>query len=130
MTEHGRPPHLPPVSEEMKAWSAALAGEIADWAQVATRSFFGLTALYRKDRIFALLPRTRGMETANSLAFRLESPSSATLIRVRNDSRVASTRMQKARWFTFEISSDADLHEALDWLALAYNEAAKKSKSR
>jgi hypothetical protein len=70
------------------------------------------------------------METANSLAFRLESPSSATLIRVRNDSRVASTRMQKARWFTFEISSDADLHEALDWLALAYNEAAKKSKSR
>jgi hypothetical protein len=130
MMEHGRRPHLPPVSEEMKAWSEALAGEITGWPQVSTRSFFGFTALFRKDRIFALLPRTRGMESANSLAFRLESPSSATLIRVGKDSRVASTRMQKARWFTFEISSDSDLHDALDWLAWAYDEAGKKSKSR
>jgi hypothetical protein len=40
---------------------------------VSTRAFFGFTALYRKERIFALLPRTRAMETANSLAFKLET---------------------------------------------------------
>ena len=58
-------PKLPPVSEQMKAWSSALGGEIGGWPQVSTRPFFGLTALYRKDRIFALLPRTRAIRTAN-----------------------------------------------------------------
>jgi hypothetical protein len=58
----------------MKVWSAALAGEVTDWPRVTTRAFFGLTALYRRDTIFAVLPRTRAMETANSLGIRLEEP--------------------------------------------------------
>src|SRR5437868_8945399 len=60
------------ISEEMKAWSAALAAEVGDWPEVSVRSFFGFTALYLGDRIFAALPRTRGIESANSLAFKLE----------------------------------------------------------
>jgi len=122
-------PKLPVVSEQMKAWSAALAGEISDWPQVASRSFFGLTALYRKDKIFALLPRTRGMDTANSLAFKIEGLSPALRARIERDARIGSTRMQKARWFTFKLSSDADLHEALDWLSRAYEAAGKTKKS-
>jgi len=35
--------------------------------------------------------------------------------------------MQKARWFTFELASSADLHDALDWVGRAH-EAAGKSK--
>jgi len=62
----------------MKAWSTALGREIVAWPHVSTRSFFGLTALYRKDRTFALLPRTRGMETSNSLAFKLDSPTQSS----------------------------------------------------
>jgi hypothetical protein len=37
---------LPPVSEQMKAWSAALTGELRDWPQITLKPFFGFTALY------------------------------------------------------------------------------------
>ena len=122
-------PKLPIISEEMKAWSAALAGEVGSWPQVSTRSFFGFTAFYRKDRIFALLPGTRGMATANSLAFKLQAPTAAVRVRLEKDSRIGSTDMQKTRWFTFELASDADLHDALGWLGRAYETAGKDKKS-
>jgi hypothetical protein len=121
-------PKLPPISEQMKAWTVALEAEIRDWPRVQSRPFFGFAALYRRDRIFALLPRTRGMETANSLAFKLESAGTRQLARLRQDPRAGSTQMQKARWFTFELAADADLHDALDWLARAYEAAGKASK--
>ena len=114
----------------MKAWSTALAGEVCTWPQVATRAFFGLTALYRKDQIFAVLPRTRGMETANSFGFKLESTPSSLRGRLVKDARIGSTRMQKARWFTFEVSSDADLHEGLEWLSKAFEAAGKSQKPK
>lgn len=114
------PAKLPPVSEQMKAWSAALAGEVTDWPKVTGRSFFGFTALYRGDRIFGVLPRTRGWGTGNCLAFKIENPTSVLRARLEKDPRIGSMEMQKARWFTFEIAFDADLHEAMDWLAHAY----------
>jgi hypothetical protein len=116
-------PRLPKVSEEMKAWSAALADEVRTWPNVTTRPMFGLTALYGRGKIFAVLPRTRGMDTPNSLAFKLESVGPRILARVRRDPRIAVTEMQKARWLRFEIGSDGDLHTALDWLSRAYEAA-------
>jgi hypothetical protein len=121
-------PKLPAISEEMKAWSA-LKAEIGDWPGVTPRSFFGFTALYRRARIFAALPRTRGMETPNSLAFKLQSPAPRLLARLRQDPRIGSTQMQKARWFTFELATAGDLHDALDWLARAYDAAGTASKA-
>ena len=118
-------PKFPAVSEQMKAWSAALADELNDWPQVTARSFFGFTALYRKEFIFAALPRTRAMETANSLVFKVENPSARLRSRLESDRRIGSMDMQRARWFTFEVSSDSDLHDALDWLGRAYDAAAK-----
>ena len=53
------------------------------------------------------------MQTANSLAFNIGSPKRNVRARLDKDPRVASTQMGKARWFTFELSSDADLHDAL-----------------
>src|ERR1035438_6983248 len=79
----------------MKAWSAALKAEIGDWPGVKVWSFFGFTALYRRGRIFALHPQTRGMETPNSLAFKLQSPAPRLLVRMRRDPRIGSTEMQK-----------------------------------
>jgi hypothetical protein len=122
-------PKLPIVSEQMKAWSAALASEIGEWPEIATRSFFGFTALYRKDRIFALLPRTRGMKTSNSMAFKFDTPAQRVRRLLEQDSRVGSTQMQNAHWFTFELSSDSDLHDALNWLGLAYAAAGKSKRS-
>jgi len=114
----------------MKAWCAALADDVRDWPQVATRSFFGFTALYRKDKMFAILPRTRGMETPDALAFRIDTPSAVNRARLGKDPRVGSAEIKKARWFAFELSSDADLHGALDWLGCAYEAASKSKKSR
>ena len=122
-------PKLPKVSEEVKAWSAALTDEAASWPHVSARPFFGFTALYRKNKMFAALPRSRAMETANSLAFKLEAKAPTVLTRLKQDGRIRiwSTSRQKPRWFAFELCSDGDLHDALDWLGLAY-EAADKRK--
>jgi hypothetical protein len=125
-----RRPKLSPISEAMQAWSAALKAEIGDWPEISLRSFFGLTALYRRDKIFALLPSTRAIETANSLAFRLESPAPRTLTRLRRNPRIGSIQMRKARWLTFELAADADQHDALDWLSQAYDAGGRVSKDK
>jgi len=82
--------------------------------------------------MFAALPRTRAWENANSLAFKLENHSSAVAARLKNDSRIRiwSRQIQEARWFTFELSSDADIHAALDWLGQAYDAATENKKIR
>jgi hypothetical protein len=82
--------------------------------------------------MFAALPRTRSIEGTNALAFKLEAPASTVSARLQKDSRIRlwSAQTQRARWFTFELSSDADLHDALDWLGRAYEWASKKTKSR
>jgi hypothetical protein len=112
----------------MKAWSAALAEETTGWPDVRRRSFFGFTALYRKDKIFAILPRTRAMGTPNSLAFKLESPAPQLSVRLEQDARVGTTQMRAARWSTFELTTVADMHDALNWLGHAYEESGKKKK--
>ena len=116
-------PKLPPVSEEMKAWSAALEAEVADWPRVSARAMFGFKALYRGKRIFAVLPRTRGMGTANSLAFKLEDAGPRVLAQLQKDSRIQMTTMQARRWFVFDVSSNRDLKDALEWLARGYEAA-------
>jgi hypothetical protein len=126
--KRGRRPMLPAISEQMKAWCAALAGEVAGWPQVTTRAFFGFTAVYRENAIFGILPRTRGMETANALAFRLDTPTAALRARLEKDLRIGSAEIKKARWFSFELSADSDLHDALAWLGRAY--AATRNPGR
>jgi hypothetical protein len=121
---------LPPISEQMKAWSAALAEEVSSWPQAKPRSFFGFTALYRGATMFAVLPRTRSMETANAVAFRLDAPTAKLRSILEKDQRITAFDKDKARWFALELSSDADLHDALEWLGKAYNAAASRKKSR
>ena len=68
------------------------------------------------------------METPSSLAFKLESPALRTVARLQQDTRVGATEMQKARWFAFELTTSADLRDALDWLGKAYEGAGKSKK--
>src|SRR5260370_23654392 len=65
-------PKLPPVSEEMRQWSAMLGQELGGWPHVTTRPMFGLLGFYRGRKIFAALPVTRGINTPNSLLFKIE----------------------------------------------------------
>ena len=117
-------PRLPNISEEMKAWSAALGAEVTTWPGVSTHPMFGLTAVYRARRIFAALPRTRCMDVHNSIAFKLESAGSRIRARAQRDPHISSFGMQNARWLSFEMNCDADLHPALQWLSHAYEAAA------
>jgi hypothetical protein len=121
---------LPTLSEQMKAWSTALAAEIREWPQVTQKSFFGFTALYRGKTMFGLLPRTRSIFKGNAVAFRMEGASRGTRSRLEKDPRIAAFDKDKTRWFTFELSRDADLHEALDYLGSAFDAAGKIKKKK
>ena len=121
---------LPPVSDQMKAWSAALTTEVAEWPRATARSFFGFNALYRGENIFGMLPRTRSFGNGNLLAFCIEGVPDRLKARIERDPHIGSIDQNNSRWFTFELSCDADLHEAMDWLAEAYQSATKWRKSK
>lgn len=115
----------PPVSEQAKAWSAALAAETREWPEVTQKSFFGFTALYRGKYMFGLLPRTKSIFTENAVAFRIEQPNAKTKMLLESDRHIAPFDKHKERWYTLELTCDADLHRALDWLARAGENANK-----
>jgi hypothetical protein len=123
-------PQLQRVSQQMKAWSSALAAEVSEWPKLSAKSFFGFTALRRGETIFGALPRTRAFSTPNSLAFKLQAAGPALQKRLQSDPRVGIMRRGNSRWFTFEMSSDSDLHDVLDWLLRAYQAAGKAKKTR
>jgi len=114
----------------MKAWSAALAAELRDWPQVAQKSFFGFNAVYRDKTMFGLLPRTRSIFKSNAVGLRFHAINRGTRTRLEKDSRIAAFDKDKMRWFNFELSCDADLHDALDYLGLAYEAAKSETRSR
>lgn len=119
-----------PISDQMKAWSSALAAEFQDWPQVTQKSFFGFTALYRGKTIFGLLPRTKSVFRPNAVAFRFASLTGEKKALLAKDSRVSAFDKKKTPWFTFDLSSDSDLHDALDYLGRAYDASRRVRKTR
>lgn len=85
---------------------------------------FGLVGLYHSKKIFAVLPRTRTMDAPNSIAFRLRKRSADIADRMKKDKRII-TPTPTAKWISFIMESESDIHDALQWLALAYREAIK-----
>jgi hypothetical protein len=126
-------PTLKKINEEMKQWSALLSDELLGWPQVAARPMFGMLAFYRGRKIFAALPRTRAMGAANSVSFKLRTPSGRDKLRapstrqakeLRADPRVRWNPMARSGWISFELEAGRDLNRALHWFTRAY-EAAK-----
>ena len=109
-------PKMPPISEEMKQWSAMLKTEVSGWPQVASRPMFGMLALFRYKKIFAALPTPRAIGTPNSVAFRLNPVPRDLAERASQESRVTPGK----HWFTFEVGATEDLRDALWWLNQAY----------
>lgn len=118
-------PKLPRISEEIRRLAALLEAEVLAWPNVTSRPMFGLNGLYRGRIIFAVLPRTRAMDAPDSISFRLPRRSHPITAELRKDERIVAP-MPNAKWISFVIHSDADIHDALNWLALAYRGAAKK----
>ena len=114
----------------MKAWCAALSTEFKDWPQVTQKSFFGFTALYRGKTMFGLLPRTKSVFMPNVIAFRFEPLKPTVKALLEKDPRVSAFDKHKNRWFTFSLSSDSDLHAALDYLGHAFDGAPTPKKTK
>jgi hypothetical protein len=121
-------PKLLPVSEETRRWSAMLGSEMVSWPGVIVKRMFGLRALYRGKRIFAALPNSRGFGPDASILLKFDPMSPGLLKRAESDLRVHFNSPGEG-WFSFTLTSDTDLHDALDWLSHSY-EAAKPGKSR
>src|SRR5438874_309358 len=96
-------PRLPKVAEEMQQWSELLLAEALQWKDVSTRPMFGMTALYRGRQIFAVLPRTRGLDTAHSIGFKLPRADEVKG-ELAADERIIRER-RAARWISFELNS-------------------------
>ena len=109
-------PKMPPISEEMKQWSAMLKTEVSGWPQISTKPMFGMMGLYRGKRIFGGLPVTRGFDTPNSVIFRFDPMPEDLEQRALKDSRIAPGK----RWFSSNVGSTEDLRDALWWLNQAY----------
>jgi len=119
-----RVPVLPRISEDMKQWSAMLGTELSDWPQVSTKPMFGMTAYYRGEQIFAVLPKTRAFETSKGIAFRFEHIPEKLAAELKNDSRVITNPIGK-KWITFEVENAKDVNAALEWLSRAYEVSPK-----
>ena len=109
-------PKMPPISEEMKQWSAMLKAEVSGWPQISTKPMFGMMGLYRRKKIFGGLPVTRGFDTGNSVIFRFDPMPQDLEQRALKDSRIRPGK----RWFSFEVRSAGDLRDALWWLNQAF----------
>ncbi len=117
-------PNMPPASEEMKQWSAMLGSELSTWPQVSTRPMFGLRGFYRGRKIFAALPVTRAIKNPNSLIFRIKPMPPDLLERAKKEPRIdTENAVPSAKWFVFELNSEADFRDALWWIDQAYERA-------
>jgi hypothetical protein len=92
-------PNMPPISEEMKHWSAMLRTEVSTWPQIATRPMFGMMGLFRRTKIFGGLPVTRGFNTPNSVIFRFDPLPKVLEQRAMKETRITPGK----RWFSFEV---------------------------
>jgi len=104
----------------MKEWAALLGTELSSWPAVTARRMFGMTAFYRKKKIFAVLPRTRSFGESQSIGFRMERKKPQNRERLAADPRIVFR--EDAKWISFEIGDEGDLRTAIKWLDLAYRE--------
>jgi hypothetical protein len=120
-------PKLLPVSEEARRWSALLESELLSWPGVIAKRMFGLRALYRAKRIFAALPNSRGFGPDAPILLKFDPMPPSVIKRAENDIRLRTNSPGKG-WFSFTLTSDTDLHDAIEWLNQAY-ESAKRGKA-
>src|SRR5882724_7387358 len=124
-------PKLPPISEEMKQFSAMLRQELITWPNTTSRPMFGFLGFYRRAKIFAALPVTRGSKTPNSLMFKIKAMPPNLMRRAVKEPRIdAQDKLPGGQWYSFEVNSEEDLRGALWWLNQAYERANSGHSSR
>ena len=120
-------PSFHKLSPEMHRWSAMLADELLQWPGVTTKPMFGLAGFYRGKSIFAAIPKSRSIGGPNIVIFKLPEGSKWREA-AKKDSRVETESMRTHKWFQYEISSEADLRDALLWFERAFQSAKAPRK--
>ena len=123
-TESRPRPKLPRIPEEMRQWSDLLLREILGWPDVSSQPMFGMTAVYRGNAIFGVVPRTRAMDTPYSVSFKILSRNPSLKERLEGDARVLPIT-RDSKWISFELLSGDDLPDAIRWFAQAHRLMAK-----
>jgi hypothetical protein len=80
-------PKLRPVTEETRRWSILLESELLSWPEVIAKRMFGFRVLYRRKRIFAALPHSRGFGLDASILLKFD-PTPLLLKRAESDPRL------------------------------------------
>jgi hypothetical protein len=112
------------IGDEMKYLCSMLGEELRTWPSVKSRAMFGMLGYYRDDVVFAALPVTRAIGSANAIIFKIKAMSEAQTDRASHDLRLGTgTNIKAQRWHSFEIHSEDDLRDALWWLGQAYESA-------
>ena len=120
-------PKLLLVSEETRRWSALLESELISWPGVIAKRMFGFRAIYRGKKIFTALPGSRGFGHDASILLKFDPIPPTMLQRACTDSRIRGNTPGNG-WLSFALNSDADLHDALEWLNQAYLGVGKRSR--
>jgi hypothetical protein len=126
-TKRPRPAFFRP-SDEMRRIAAMLGVELESFPDVCTKPMFGLIGYYREGVIFAALPRTKALGSADSIIFKLNAAPQRVVDRARKDPRITVLHKGSAGWQSLEISSDRDIAGAQRWLLEAWRHAAKTKK--
>jgi len=121
-------PKLSPISEEMRRWSALLESELVSWPAVIAKPMFGFRGIYRRKKIFAALPHSRGFGSDASILLKYKAMPPALLKQAESDTRLHTNTPGKG-WFSFTLNSEDDLRDALAWLNHSYD-SAKGGKSK
>jgi len=64
------------------------------------------------------------------VAFCMDPANRSTRALLEKDRRISAFDKDKTRWFTFELSGDSDLHDALEYLGRAFDSARIRQKTR
>lgn len=119
-------PNFFPVDEEMKHRAGLIEGEVARWPNVTTKPMFGMAAFFRKNAIFAAVPRSRTLRSPQSIIMKFHPVPDSLAEKIKAESRIADRAPGPgAGWHTFELSSHGDIRDALWWLNQAYDCAGK-----
>jgi hypothetical protein len=94
--------------------------------------------VYRGDSIFAALPGTRMLHTEDAIMLKFNRQGPALERRIEADPRFGPSTLdpnskpgsEGSKWRLFALHEDADLHDALEWLAEAHKCARPEKKPR
>ncbi len=118
-------PRMFRTSDEMRRICAALGDELASLPDVTVKPMFGFLGYYRDGVIFAGLPRTRALGSANSIIFKLNAAPGRILDRARHDPRITISSKGIKGWQSLAIASERDIAGAQRWLLEAWRYALK-----